>query len=495
MKIPNPSPSSTPPDPVSLFSEKHLQALWLEQKYFLPLQTSEGLTIQVISPGMWNSEAGPDFLNAHIRIGNRDLRGDIELHLREEGWFQHGHHLNENYNRVILHVSLWPAAAKSAIKNKNGDPIPHISLLHYLAHSAAHLLKLIDLDLYPYTRFSGTGRCAEELFKTLSENEIKKALRAAAYWRLEKKYEYLSSQFENDPIQQMLSGIALALGYKHNAEQFIEIFRFLYPMRDYPFPSLLSIALGICSFFEKDKRRSWDNSEYYQNLSHHWGQHQTEVIHQANLRLDHIRPLNHPIRRLVYLVYLLQDPTIEHIWGKMVQTWKSGYESLQEDKPSFLMLQFLDLIPNYQDSYWNTHYLFEQAEDNSSGQHLVLMGQNLKKKIIINTFLPLLYKQIKERKDAFELEQFDLFYSRFKSEPSSKKRYLHHRFFGSLRDESILNLSIMEQGAFQIHKDFCIHFEASCHGCPFVTRYFESQSTARSAFCYSNDTPIAMKAP
>src|ERR1700733_3251385 len=67
-------------------TERHLQVMWLEQKYFRGLATPEGFPIEVISPGIWNSEAGPDFLKAHLRIGPDEVKGDVELHLSDEGW-------------------------------------------------------------------------------------------------------------------------------------------------------------------------------------------------------------------------------------------------------------------------------------------------------------------------------------------------------------------------------------------------------------------------
>lgn len=68
-----------------ILTERHLQAMWLEQKYFHILKTCDGRHIEVISPGIWNSEAGPDFLKAHLKIGDQEYQGDIEIHLSQEG--------------------------------------------------------------------------------------------------------------------------------------------------------------------------------------------------------------------------------------------------------------------------------------------------------------------------------------------------------------------------------------------------------------------------
>src|SRR5947199_203311 len=70
-------------------TERHLQALWLEQKYFKGLMTADQNTIEVLSPGIWNLEAGPDFLKAHLKIGQREYFGDIEIHFMDGSWQHH----------------------------------------------------------------------------------------------------------------------------------------------------------------------------------------------------------------------------------------------------------------------------------------------------------------------------------------------------------------------------------------------------------------------
>ena len=54
-------------------TERHLQILWLEQKLLKNLITNQGESIEVISPGIWNTGPGPDFLKAHLKIGNCEI--------------------------------------------------------------------------------------------------------------------------------------------------------------------------------------------------------------------------------------------------------------------------------------------------------------------------------------------------------------------------------------------------------------------------------------
>src|SRR5690242_17912631 len=85
--------------------EKLLQYIWQFQ-YFntSALQTTAGEKLLIISPGKLNTNQGPDFLNAQIKIDNTILAGSVELHLKASEWNEHGHDEDANYKNVVLHV-------------------------------------------------------------------------------------------------------------------------------------------------------------------------------------------------------------------------------------------------------------------------------------------------------------------------------------------------------------------------------------------------------
>ncbi|TXI41180.1 MAG: DUF2851 family protein, partial [Nitrosomonas sp.] len=124
-------------------------------------------------------------------------------------------------------------------------------------------------------------------------------------------------------------------------------------------------------------------------------------------------------------------------------------------------------VPGVEDDYWNSHYLFE---DSSKSEFISLIGQELRQQVVVNTILPMLFHEINQRDDVKEAQAFDAIYRSFRAPQSRKRSYLHHRFFGETLKGQLLGRSLFEQGAFQIHRDFCVHFEASCEGCPFVER-------------------------
>ncbi len=93
--------------PLPFINEHLLQFIWQHQ-YFNKheLVTSDGDNLQIIYPGTHNLNQGPDFLNGRIRVAETNWAGNIELHIKTSDYYLHKHHLDNNYNNIILHV-VW----------------------------------------------------------------------------------------------------------------------------------------------------------------------------------------------------------------------------------------------------------------------------------------------------------------------------------------------------------------------------------------------------
>lgn len=89
--------------------ESLLQYIW-QCQYFNAgdLRTTTGDVVQVLSPGRQNTDQGPDFLDARIRIGATQWVGAVELHVTASDWDRHAHQADQHYRNVILHV-VWRA--------------------------------------------------------------------------------------------------------------------------------------------------------------------------------------------------------------------------------------------------------------------------------------------------------------------------------------------------------------------------------------------------
>ncbi|MEO5675161.1 MAG: DUF2851 family protein, partial [Chitinophagales bacterium] len=86
-------------------TEKFLHYLWkMKLLRMEQLQTTAGERIQIIKAGEHNSNAGPDFLNSRIRIGQTEWAGTTEIHVKASEWNHHRHQHDSAYNNVILHV-------------------------------------------------------------------------------------------------------------------------------------------------------------------------------------------------------------------------------------------------------------------------------------------------------------------------------------------------------------------------------------------------------
>src|SRR5690606_29567876 len=80
-----------------------------------------------------NLLGGPDFSGARIRFADTsELTGDVELHLRAADWDAHGHARDPAYDRVILHVVLFPPGARAITTGGRGNEIPVLALLPLL---------------------------------------------------------------------------------------------------------------------------------------------------------------------------------------------------------------------------------------------------------------------------------------------------------------------------------------------------------------------------
>ncbi len=88
-------------------------------------QTTDGQPVEILSVGEHNRDAGPDYSHAHVKIGNREWVGNIEIHVCSSDWIKHRHHLDKAYDNVILHVVR---TAEKPIYNSRGDLIPQCEL-------------------------------------------------------------------------------------------------------------------------------------------------------------------------------------------------------------------------------------------------------------------------------------------------------------------------------------------------------------------------------
>lgn len=97
-------------------TEAFLHYLWQQALIqFHELKTTDGQDVIILDRGMLNTDAGPDFLNARIKLNQTLWAGHIEIHKKSSEWLQHLHHNDPKYNNVILHVVLEDDVDKSKL--------------------------------------------------------------------------------------------------------------------------------------------------------------------------------------------------------------------------------------------------------------------------------------------------------------------------------------------------------------------------------------------
>lgn len=87
-------------------TEEYLQFIWNQGRVPFPqLKLTSGEELIVKKTGAHNTQlSGPDFLEASVVFGGLEFHGAIEIHVNASDWYKHGHHLDDSYNSVILHV-------------------------------------------------------------------------------------------------------------------------------------------------------------------------------------------------------------------------------------------------------------------------------------------------------------------------------------------------------------------------------------------------------
>ena len=57
-------------------TERHVQAIWYDGALRpASLHTTQGAPVEVLDPGEWNREAGPDFRHASLKVAGRLTNG------------------------------------------------------------------------------------------------------------------------------------------------------------------------------------------------------------------------------------------------------------------------------------------------------------------------------------------------------------------------------------------------------------------------------------
>ncbi|OGX86798.1 DUF2851 family protein [Hymenobacter glacialis] len=288
--------------------EDFLHYVWQHQ-YFdkADLRTAAGEEIQVLRPGQRNADAGPDFLNARLRLGEVEWNGAVEIHLRASDWARHNHQTDLKYDQVILHVV---GSHDADVARTNGSLIPALALQPRLlpellaryqalveAPAAAPLPCAPLLNLVPeITKTMMTERALLERMEGKADviaalhQHLGQDWEATAYHALMAAFGF---QKNSEPLARLAKAVPLAVLRRHRHDQ----------------RQLEALLFGQAGFLADNEETISDDyiqdlKREYDFLSHKYSLGPTAMrVHEWNyLRL---RPANFPPVRLGQLVGLL----------------------------------------------------------------------------------------------------------------------------------------------------------------------------------------------
>ena len=267
-------------------TERHVQAIWYDGALRpAPLHTTQGAPIEVLDPGEWNREAGPDFRHATIKVANRLMNGDVEIHLRPSDWRAHGHAHDPAYANVIAHVTWFGDASADPAHTTLPPACVSICLGDVLRARPGFSPLEIDLSAYPYARPPTTPRPCASRFAN-DWNAAEALLRAAGRQRLTFKAQQMAERFRvADRVQALYEALFAALGYKHNTFPFREVAQAM-PWHEVPDNPM---AAQVC----------------YETVAG------LKATAETPWRLANVRPANAPARRLAAAARLFsQGPAL-----------------------------------------------------------------------------------------------------------------------------------------------------------------------------------------
>ena len=106
--------------------EQLLHYTWKHKIFPLhELRTTDGRLLEVLNPGIHNTDAGPDFTGTKIKLNGIEWVGNVEIHQKTSDWFRHHHDTDAAYENIILHVA---AEIDQRLFYPNGQEIPQLQL-------------------------------------------------------------------------------------------------------------------------------------------------------------------------------------------------------------------------------------------------------------------------------------------------------------------------------------------------------------------------------
>lgn len=358
--------------------EDFLQLVWLHQ--FLergkPWITTSG-NVQVLKPGFRNrNQAGPDFEQAKIKIGEVEWAGSVEIHVRASEWNQHGHHFDPRYNSVVLHV-VWENNAQTF--REDGTLVPTLEIQG-----------IINLQvLLQYRRIMAQNElkrpCSGFISTILPLNMIVMQERVLVE-RLERKANLILGwlkENQHDWLETFYQSIAHNLGLKSNHENLKTLANAI-PLKilasqNWKPEQLIPIYLGMAGILNKNES-AWLEKEF--QFFRHKFNLEKPILTWNRFRVREASRPEHRILQLALLASRIPD------WFKRISNLENPHDFFREIKNLEPEDELRSLLNENGISMGHTKisfFIFESLIINTFAPFLVAMGLHFEKKEWIET--------------------------------------------------------------------------------------------------------------
>jgi hypothetical protein len=335
------------------------------------LFSTKGESIEIKSVGSANLNAGPDFLNAKIKIGKQLWAGNAEIHIQSSDWYAHGHETDDGYNSVILHI-VWEHDVE--IFNSTNQVITTLVLKNLVSP------KMLGNYNNLFDKNKNWINCEKDIATTdlfVLNNWLEKLY----FERLEEKAEQIQqilAKNHNNWEATLFIALAKNFGLKVNGESFLNLansfdFSIVRKVSNHR-EQLEALFLGQAGLLSDPFE-----SIYYKELKKEYDyikkKFQLQSISKKQVQFFRLRPNNFPTIRLSQLADLYHK--YPGLFSKLIEL---------EDINDFYELLSVDTS-----AYWRTHYTFE-TESKGSIKKLTKSFMDL---LLINTIIPIKFMYLK----------------------------------------------------------------------------------------------------
>ena len=402
------------------------------------LQTATGESVEVIDAGLPNTNAGPDFFNAKLKIGGTLWVGNIEVHTLASDWMRHGHDKDAAYDNVILHVA---ETVDCEVFRANGAPVPQLQL-SCPESVRRHYDELSHTEIYPP---------CYSILSSLPKLTVHSWLSALQVERFEQKARAIAARVErynNHWEDVFFITLARNFGFGLNGDAFEAWasrlpFRAIDKHRDDLF-QVEAFFFGQAGLLDEELP---DADGYYLKLQKEFRylQHKFELsvpMTATQWRFLRLRPGNFPHVRLAQLANLYYKE-------------RSLFSRIMEADTLEAVRKLLTVTTS---PYWEEHFNFRKVSSSREKQ----VGKNAQNLIVINTVIPFLYAYGLHKADELLCERATGFLESLKAEDN---HIIRHWSGAGLP----VSTAADSQALLQLQKEYCD--KKDCLRCRFGFEY------------------------